>query len=348
MTHQILFELMPEEAKTSSAVAILLVETKGGNGHITLPGAKPFALAEYPQEKNTTVPGHVVINKGDTIRIGRDITNELALDIPNVSRFHALILGTASGVRLTDLSSTNGTFVNSHPISTPVKIETGDIVEIGPATLKVELFSDLLTQTNLAMVGTEFDPISTTGIVTVLVADVCSYTKMSEVLPPQDMTKMLQLWFELMSNIITESGGKIDKYIGDAVMAFWRGTDMNAPILAIEATKAAVKIKEETLALSAGPHWNHAEAYDWDCRISLNTGQVMIGTIGGRGSRNHTVLGDVVNVAFRLITVAGNRGYDFVIGNKTAEHIQNAFEVVKLGPLQVKGRSQPVVAYTLS
>jgi len=73
----------------------------------------------------------------------------------------------------------------------------------------------------------------------------------------------------------------------------------------------------------------------------------MIGTVGARGSRDYTVLGDAVNVAFRLNTVAGARGYDFVLGDSTAKHIKEIFKPIKLGPVELKGRKQKAIAYTL-
>ncbi|MFQ5604047.1 MAG: FHA domain-containing protein [bacterium] len=341
---------MPNDAKTSpeQAIAIIMVEAKTSSGKIVLPNGKPMMLDQYKQMKTVTIPGHIVIRPGETLRMGRDSSNELVLDIPNVSRFHAILTATSSSVRLSDLSSTNGTFVNGNPVSTPVKLDTGDIVDVGPAQLKVELLASLQTRTNLTLVGTKFDPITTAGNVTVLVADVCGYTKLSEELPSEDIAHMLQRWFELASNIIKKFSGNIDKYIGDCVMAFWKGTDENAKQFAIEATKAAVEIKKQTKLLSESEKWPHRDFYSWDCRVSLNTGQVMIGKVGDRGARDFTILGDVVNVAFRLNTVAGSRGYDFVLGDGTANHVKEAFKLTRLGPVQVKGRSQKVVAFTLS
>jgi len=326
----------------------VLIETAPGDGVIALPGEKPILLSRYDQQENITIPGHLVIRPGETVRLGRDRSNELVLDIPNVSRFHALLAASSSSVRISDLSSTNGTLVNGTAISTPTKLETGDVIDVGPAKLKVELLNTLMTQTNLTMVGTQFDPITTTGIVTLLVADVCDYTKLTETLPSEDMAKMLQIWFEQVSQIIKKYDGKVDKYIGDCVMAFWHGSDTHARVFAVEAMKAAADIREITQRLSEGPQWPHRGLYPWRCRVSLNTGQVMMGRIGDRGSRDFTILGDVVNVAFRLISVAGDRGYDFVLGDGTAMHVRKRYPLTKLGPIAVKGRRQKVLAYTLA
>ncbi len=330
------------------AIAALLIEVGSHRGHVALPGSKVFNLAEFEQKENISIPGRVIISQNQTVRFGRDKSNEIMLDIANVSRLHAVFSATASGVRVSDLSSTNGTFVNGNPVTTPVKLSSGDTVEIGPAKIKVEMLSDLKTQTNIGLMGTEFDPVTTTGIVTILVADICNYTKMTETLPAEDMTRILQFWFEQCAKIIEDHGGRVDKYIGDCVMAFWRSTDMNAPFRAEDAVSAGIAIKEATRALSASDKWAYRDHADWDCRLSLNTGQVMMGKIGGRGARDFTVLGDVVNVAFRLNSVAGSRGYDFVLGNVTAKHVHKTIKVEKLGPIEVKGRNQKVVAFTLA
>ncbi|MCH8126603.1 FHA domain-containing protein [candidate division KSB1 bacterium] len=341
--------MSPENlTESEQPLAIVLVEAKPGSGRIVIPGAKKtISLVEYRQTQNVTIPEHMVVYKEKTIRMGRDASNELILDIPNVSRYHAILTSSTSSLRVSDLKSTNGTFVNGNPVTTPVKLETGDIVEIGSAKLKIELLSDIDSKTNLQLVGTRFDPITTSCVVTVLVADIVGYTKLSELLPYEDVTRTLQSWFERMTQIIREYDGKVDKYIGDCVMAFWPGEDLNAKILAIEATRAAVELKKETRFFSESPDCLHGYAYDWDCRVSLNTGQAMIGTVGARGSRDFTVLGDTVNVAFHLNTVAGARGYDFVLGDTTAKHIDEIFKPIKLGPVELKGRRQKTIAYTL-
>lgn len=329
------------------AKAIFMIEASG-TGQIKLPQSAPTLLSNSNENESVIIPGRLEIQEGETLRVGRDMSNEVVLDIPNVSRFHAIITATSSSVRVADLSSTNGTYVNGNPVTAPVRLGSGDTLEIGSAKLKVELLSDLLTLTNMYAPGTQVDAMSTSALVTVLVADICDFTTLSETLPGEDVTKTLQIWFERTSEIIKQHGGQIDKYIGDCVMAFWRCSDHNARVLAIEAVKACLAIKKDTLELSESEHWAHRNSCDWNCRVSLNTGQVMIGQIGGRGARDYTVLGDVVNVAFRLNGVAGQRGYDMVLGDTTAGHISDDFDVLKLGPISVKGRKQDVIAYTLS
>ena len=147
--------MSPENpTESEQPLAIVLVEAQPGSGRIVIPGAKKtISLADYQQTENVTIPEHVVVHKEKTIRMGRDASNELILDIANVSRFHAILTSSTSSLRVSDLSSTNGTFVNGNPVTAPVKLETGDVIDVGPAKLKIELLSDIGLQNQFAAGG---------------------------------------------------------------------------------------------------------------------------------------------------------------------------------------------------
>lgn len=329
-------------------IATLRIEVKSSKGRIILPGLKPILLAENSHAEAVTIPEKVILHDGEMLQVGRDGDNNLILDIPKVSRFHALFTATSSRVILSDLASTNGTFVNGVPITSPVQVAAGDIVEIKPAKITVGLDPARIHQTDSQSVETEVDLRTSAAIVTVLVVDVCRYTHLSGVLPARDIIVMLHRWFDRVSKIIQKFGGKVDKYIGDCVMAFWRGSTDNVKLKANEATKAAIEIIKETQKLSKSPQWIHGGNYPWNCRVSLNTGQVRIGVIGARGSRDFTVWGEVVNLAFHLNTIGSKQGYDLIISGSTADYIKDYFELKDLGPVEVKGHNQKVVVYTLS
>lgn len=280
------------------------------------------------------------------LRVGRDRSNELVLDLPNVSRFHALFAASASGVVLSDLSSTNGTFINGTPVTSPIDIETGDVVEIGSAKIRVELNAEQFLPADTQMIATEANPISETGMVTVLVADVKKYTRLSEALPPADVAAMLQSWFDRVSETVRAFEGEVDKYMGDCVMALWRSEVADTQSLAHKASSAALEILKITKQLSEGTTWKHREKFPWRCRVALNTGQVLMGSVGSRGARAFTVLGDVVNVAFRLDSIGSELDHEFLVSAETAQYVKNALQLKKLGMFSVKGRSQTVEVYT--
>ena len=116
-------------------IASLKVEATSDQGRVVLPGQEPVVL----NGGTVKVPGEMTLYDGTMVRIGRDQTNNLILEIPNVSRFHALLTANPAGVIVNDLQSTNGTFLNGAPINTPSQVKTGDLIEIGPAKLIVEI-----------------------------------------------------------------------------------------------------------------------------------------------------------------------------------------------------------------
>lgn len=282
---------------------------------------------------------------GATLRIGRARQNDIVVCDRDISRFHATFNASSNGIVLSDLSSTNGTFVNGRRITTPVDLMPGDTITIGNARITVNLAQSVSqeeedTRTKLAELQNEE--------VTVLLVDVVSYTKMSQDLPPDDVANGLRAWFEVVAPIIHEQGGEIDKYIGDCVMALWRGTRSNAARLAVMAITAAEKITEATKALGASGEWPHEATYPWRCRAALNTGTALVGTVGASGRRNYTVLGDAINVAFRIESLAGKLKREIVMSQTTAELAGTSFPLERVGEFDLEGRSGMIAVYTVA
>jgi adenylate cyclase len=294
----------------------------------------------------------IALYAGDTVRVGRVASNEIILVDGLVSRFHAVFNASASGIVLSDLSSLNGTFLNGRRVSTPANLHPGDAISIGSTRITVEAGTikredaEEETPSMAAMMRTMTDPMKQV-VITILVADVCSYTKISEQLPPAQVTSMLQHWFNRVSETVEEYGGEVDKYIGDCVMALWRGSMDDGRSLATRAAEAALAILDRTRALSAGDQWAYHQSNPWNCRISLNSGEALQGTLGGSRTRDFTVLGDSVNVAFRLNDIAGKLDQDIVLSAETAGLIQSAFHVQSLGLSPVEGRSGKVEIFSL-
>ncbi len=327
-------------------ITTLRVELESGKGKIILPGTGQIA-PEYNSETGAaTISENLTLRDGEMLHVGRDKLNNLILDVANVSRFHALFTATSSRVVLSDISSTNGTFVNGVPITSSVQIIPGDVVAIGPVRIMVSPGHMKVPQTDFQPKETLIDLMQRSTSVTVLVADVCGYTYLTETLPPRDVIKMLHEWFDGTSYIIRKYGGKVDKYIGDCVMAFWGGSS-DIKLMANEATMAAKEILNETQVFSKSQHWPHGDNYPWKCRLSINTGQVTMGAIGAHGSRDFTVLGDTVNLAFHLNTIAGKQGHDFVISDSTVNYIKNSFDLKYLGEVENKSNQQEISIYTV-
>ncbi len=180
-----------------------------------------------------------------------------------------------------------------------------------------------------------------TKVVTILFADIVGFTGWSEKMPADELSRLLTEFFTLSSDAVFACGGTIDKFIGDAVMAFF-GAPLEQPDHAERAVAAALKIREGMGA------WNAERASRGDppleVRIAVNTGEAIVGDIGSERRVDYTVLGNAVNVAARLEEFVAQPG-DIVVGPETWEAVRDRFEVAQLGFFALKGLSAQVPLY---
>lgn len=283
----------------------------------------------------------VELRQGQAYRVGRVVSNDLVLADTQVSRFHTVFNASSSGIVLSDLASLNGTFVNGRRISVPTNLSPGDQITIGSTEVLVQAGQLVTDNADIGALSTMAAQMRAV-IVTVLLADISGYTRMSEQVPGREVAEMLQRWFSDVSDLVTSFGGEVDKYIGDCVMVLWRGALQTAEEQAVLAARASVSILKLTEGLSNSAEWPHRDNFPWRCRISLNTGEALLGTLGGSGSRDFTVLGDTVNVAFRLNDIAGTMSEPILISAETAKLIKDSFKVESLGKTPVEGRKETV------
>jgi len=180
-----------------------------------------------------------------------------------------------------------------------------------------------------------------TRVVTILFADLVGFTTWSEKMAADQLSEMLTEFFTLSSDAVFSCGGTIDKFIGDAVMAFF-GAPLDQPDHAERAVAAALKIREGMA------HWNRERATRGEAaleiRVALNTGEAIVGDIGSERRVDYTVLGNAVNVAARLEEFVAQPG-DIVIGPQTWAAVRDRFEVTQLGYFSLKGLSAQVPLY---
>jgi adenylate cyclase len=180
-----------------------------------------------------------------------------------------------------------------------------------------------------------------TKTVTILFADLVGFTSWSEKMAAEPLAALLTRFFTLCSDAIFSQEGTIDKFIGDAVMAFF-GAPIDQPDHAERAVVAALKMREEVEA------WNKQRAASGEppieVRIALNTGEAIVGEIGSERRVDYTVLGNAVNVAARMEEFVATAG-DIVIGPATYEAVRNRYRVARLGHYSLKGLSTPVPMY---
>jgi class 3 adenylate cyclase len=173
--------------------------------------------------------------------------------------------------------------------------------------------------------------------VTVLFADLRGFTSFSERSSPEEIVAMLNGYFGIAVPLVLEQGGTVDKFVGDALMAVW-GAPVRQPDHAVRGARAALAVRRAIEETARAPDWPRF-------RIGLNSGPALVGNIGSDELRNYTVIGDTVNLASRLETVA--EPGQVVIGPTTHAAIRDVADVEPLGPITVKGKERPIEAHLL-
>jgi adenylate cyclase len=175
-------------------------------------------------------------------------------------------------------------------------------------------------------------------IATIIFTDIIGFTRLSEKMPPREVNIILNRYFSRMSDIVFSYDGTLDKYIGDGLMAVF-GAPMEKDDDADRAIKAALDMRRH-LALMMD-HTNKEKRFD--IRIGINTGRVVAGNIGSPKRIDYTVIGDPVNIASRLESIAEPN--QILIGEGTYRRVEGKFNIRKVGLRKVKGKSAEVMAY---
>ena len=283
-----------------------------------------------------------------TVSIGRNPQSTVVLgDDPNVSRKHALIQRETSGdYYLSDLGSRNGTTRNGIPVTAPVPLRDGDSFTIGSHRFVFHQASVRAAEEDEYQDPT--DVLVVERMITILVLDIRNYTVLARELGEARITELMNRLFHESGQVLKRRGSWAQKYIGDAVMAFWvhdgeGGTPREVVLLfqsLIELAAVIAKLSEElalprTLAFGAG----------------VNSGLAVTGNMGSAGLTDHTAMGDAVNRAFRLETATKEVGREVLLGKST-------FDLIDLPPdrraristhtVHLKGYDAPEEVYGLA
>lgn len=290
------------------------------------------------------------VELGDHLTIGRSLSNDLVIRDSNASRSHAEIRPDPSGrYRLFDLGSINGTWLNGKRVAVPADLGHGDVIEIGAVSLHFMDYredrpiSEPTGPTTALETSVAMKKIS----VIVLVSDIRNYTGMSERLETNAFSALISDWFRDAGERIQAHGGTIDKFIGDAVMAYWIVRNPENPR---EQVAQALTTAKETIALAA----QYCERIGRDfpgnrfaVGIGINSGIAIIGNVGASVKQDFTVVGDTVNVAFRLERLSKEKGEAVILSGDVVEYASKWFKFKDLGEVQVKGREEAVPVWAM-
>jgi adenylate cyclase len=185
---------------------------------------------------------------------------------------------------------------------------------------------------------------------TAFFTDIESFSAFSEQLSATDLVVLLNSYLTNMTTILLENKGTLDKYIGDAIVAFY-GAPMPVENHELWACKTALKMQDDLSQLrlrwqSEGEKWP-AIVHNMQNRIGIHTGPMVTGNMGSTQRMNYTMMGDTVNLPARLESACKQYGIYTHISEDTYKNISNDVTVRELDRIQVIGRENPVTTYEL-
>ncbi len=179
---------------------------------------------------------------------------------------------------------------------------------------------------------------------TVMFSDIAGFTTFSEGKQPEEVVNFVNEFLTEMTAIINDNKGTLDKYLGDAVMAFW-GAPIDIQDHHMFACKTAIQMQQKLDDLNE--RWSKTQNHKLRIRIGINSGDVVVGNIGGENRFDYTVMGDNVNLTSRLEGANKLYSTSIMISEETYKHIKEVFHARELDIIRVKGKSLPTKVYEL-
>ena len=180
--------------------------------------------------------------------------------------------------------------------------------------------------------------------VAVFFSDIRGFTAMSEKLRPEEVVEFLNGYFTRMVRCVNETNGRVDKYIGDALMAVW-GAFRPHGNEAENAVNAALRMREELIDFNKGRGGSRKPLIHMGAGINL--GPVVAGQIGSDEKLEYTVIGDTVNLASRVEALTKHFGVDILITSYVLDRVKGLYQVEKMDDMRVKGKTKPITVFAV-
>jgi adenylate cyclase len=288
------------------------------------------------------------VRVGNTATLGRSRDCAVCLPSdPHISRQHAILrCHNGFSYQIMDLGSRNGTFVDGRRVLRPEELKPGAIIKIsGVEILFQPLEAEHQAGAEMTLVAAGADTAAGESLlVSVMVCDLRGFSTMSEKLGEVEVSQTLGQWFRVAGGIVQEHGGTVDKFLGDALLAYWISSDGEGESEAQRAITAGRLLLEKAATQS----WPGPERVPLRVAVALHRGLVCSGNIGLEAQRDATIIGDTVNTVFRMEALMKQLGQrivwsaDFAAGLSTP--VEGAHD---LGPRKVKGKNQEVHLFGL-
>ena len=188
------------------------------------------------------------------------------------------------------------------------------------------------------------------GYHTLIFSDVASFSSFSEAMTAPELVELLNEYLTAMTKIILDNGGTVDKYIGDAIVAFY-GAPVDVEDHENKAIKTVIEMNEKLDELrqkwkTEGDKWPDL-VKNMEHRVGVNTGYLVTGNMGSELQMNYTCMGDTVNLAARLESGSKQWGIDAQVAESVYSKTKDNFVFRELGGIRVKGKTEPVNVYEL-
>ena len=177
---------------------------------------------------------------------------------------------------------------------------------------------------------------------TVMFADLSGFTALSGRVPPQELVHTTNQYLKLIADAVDATGGYVDKFIGDAVMAIW-GAPASDDANAHHAVEAGLRISDAIIAKRAADE--RAGAPSFDVKIGINSGPAIVGNVGSENRYNYTAVGEAVNIAARLEGLPGVYRCRVVVGPDTEKRLRDVYQFRELDVVSVKGKAESLRIY---
>ena len=179
---------------------------------------------------------------------------------------------------------------------------------------------------------------------TALFADIRGFTTLSEKLTPAQLVELLNEYLTEMTEVIFKNWGTLDKYMGDAIMAFW-GAPYPQTDSALRACRTGLEMLQALQRLQEG--WKSRGVPRIDIGVGINSGPMLVGNMGSKRRKNFTIMGDSVNLASRLEGINRQFGTHLIISDATFLQVKDEVVARELDLIKVKGKMHPVKVYEL-
>lgn len=180
--------------------------------------------------------------------------------------------------------------------------------------------------------------------VSIMFTDIENFTSVSEVIPADKLVLYLSEYFEEVTKIVMNCNGTVDKYIGDAIMAFW-GAPINDRHHVYNACRAALLAQHKLSELNRV--WKREGRPVFETRMGLHVGDVIVGNMGSSERMNYTAIGDNVNLCARLENLNKNYGTNIIVSENIYTHVKDSFLFRQIDLVAVKGKSKAVKIFEL-